>query len=417
MELKSGYKPTDVGIIPENWNVRPISSFAEVSGRVGWKGYTKKDLVPYGPYAIGAKHIDRHNRIDLSDPTFLSIQKYIESPEIMVRTGDILIVQRGTIGKLVLIDRNIGDATINPSMVIIRARKVIPAFIAFFLLSSPGQKQILADTSSTGVPMISQKQIENFLIPLPSIIAEQEAIAKALSDADALIESIEQLVAKKCQIKQGAMQELLTGKKRLPGFDGEWEKRRLGEIGGFHKGSGVARGESLSGNLPCIRYGEIYTRHNDYIRIFHSWISRNVAANAMRLKKGDVLFAGSGETKEEIGKCVAFIDDIEAYAGGDIVILRPEEMDSLFLGYYFNSAPIVRQKASRGQGDAVVHIGAAALADIEGIFPSKAEQTAIATILHDIDAEVVALESKLSKSRHIKQGMMQELLTGRIRLK
>ena len=246
--------------------------------------------------------------------------------------------------------------------------------------------------------------------------AEQEAIAEALSDADALIYSLEQLLTKKRQIKKGAMQDLLTGKKRLPGFSGKWKVKRLGKLGGFLKGSGVTRDASASGSLACVRYGELYTRHNDCIKSFYSWISREVAATATRLEQGDILFAGSGETKDEIGKCAAFVDDIEAYAGGDIVILRSKKLIPLFLGYYLNTGPINRQKASKGQGDAVVHISAAALADIQCALPCITEQTAIAAILSDMDAEITALEAKLSKARQIKQGMMQELLTGRTRL-
>ena len=263
---------------------------------------------------------------------------------------------------------------------------------------------------------LNQGTLRNLLVPLPPTKAEQEAIAEALSDADALIESLERFLVKKRQLKQGAMQELLTGKMRLPGFTGEWEVKRLGGLGVFIKGKGVTREQSISGSLPCVRYGEIYTQHDDYIKMFLSWISRDVAATATLLKQGDILFAGSGETKNEIGKCVAFVDDVEAYAGGDIVILRSENADPLFLGYYLNTAPINRQKASRGQGDAVVHISAAALADIQGAFPPLVEQTAIAAILSDMDTEIAALEDKLVKARNLKQGMMQALLTGRIRL-
>lgn len=266
------------------------------------------------------------------------------------------------------------------------------------------------------LPLLTQTILHDFIIPLPPTIAEQEAIAGALSDADQLIGSLEQLVAKKRRIKQGVIQELLTGQKRLPDFTGEWQVKRLGELGSFLKGSGVSKSQALSGSLPCIRYGEIYTRHNEYIRSFYSWISTDIAATATRLRRGDILFASSGETKEDIGKCVSFIDDIEAYAGGDIVILRTERMDPMFLGFYLNTSPIARQKASKGQGDAVVHISGSALAQIRGRFPQLAEQSAIAAILSDIGAEIEGLEAKLAKVRRVKQGMMQELLTGRIRL-
>ena len=211
-------------------------------------------------------------------------------------------------------------------------------------------------------------------------------------------------------------QQLLSGKKRLPGFTGKWETKRLGELGTFLKGSGVTKSQTLSGTLPCVRYGELYTRHNDYIRDYYSWISKEVAQTATRLVRGDILFAGSGETKEEIGKCAAFLDEREAYAGGDIVILRTRDANPLYLGYYLNTAPVARQKASRGQGDAVVHISAAALSAIEVTIPKPAEQAAIAAILSDMDTEITALEAKLAKARQIKQGMMQELLTERTRL-
>jgi len=280
-----------------------------------------------------------------------------------------------------------------------------PLFVSYLLRTI----DFHTHSGKSGVPGVNRNDLHEIAVPLPPTKAEQEAIAQALSDADALIESLELLLAKKRHLKQGAKQELLNPKMG-------WVTTKLGSLGAFLKGSGIRKDESQSGNLPCVRYGEIYTKHSDYIKAFHSWISPEVAATAKRLKKGDLLFAGSGETKAEIGKCVAFVDEAEAYAGGDIVILRPEKVDSLFWGYYLNTVSINRQKASRGQGDAVVHISFAALADVDVMLPPVEEQTAIASILSDMDTEIAALESKLTKARQIKQGMMQELLTGKIRL-
>lgn len=255
---------------------------------------------------------------------------------------------------------------------------------------------------------------ERVVLPPPG---EQAAVADALTDADSLIDSLEQLLTKKRQIKQGAMQELLTGKRRLPEFTRPWQAARLQQLGIFLKGAGIRRDEALSGDLPCVRYGEIYTVHSDYIRSFHSLISPAVASSATLLRRGDLLFAGSGETKAEIGKCVAFVDDFPAYAGGDIVILRPlVEADSIFLGYLLNMPEVVRQKSSKGQGDAVVHISANALGEVEVALPGPSEQAAIAQVLSDMDAEITALEARLTKARALKQAMGQALLTGRIRI-
>lgn len=135
----------------------------------------------------------------------------------------------------------------------------------------------------------------------------------------------------------------------------DWEVSIIGALGVFSKGAGIKKDEAASGYIPCVRYGEIYTHHNDIVRDFNSRISPAVAATSKRIRKGDILFTGSGETKEEIGKSVAFISDIEACAGGDIVILSPRRADSSFLGYLLNAPYVARQKASKGQGDAVVH--------------------------------------------------------------
>ena len=197
-----------------------------------------------------------------------------------------------------------------------------------------------------------------------------------------------------------------------------WETKRLQELGYFLKGNGVRRDEANNGPLACVRYGEIYTRHNDHIREFHSWISSQVAARATRLQHGDLLFAGSGETKEEIGKCVAQIIDTEAYAGGDIVILRLTDANAHphYLGYALNTPSVAQQKASFGQGDAVVHISGAALGQVKLPFPSVVEQRAIAEALSDVDSLLKSLDALIAKKRAIKQSVMQQLLTGKHRL-
>lgn len=323
--------------------------------------------------------------------------------EAMTRGPGVVTGRYGTIGEVFYIQSDFWP--LNTTLFVRDFHGNDPLFISYLLRTIDFETH----SGKSGVPGVNRNDLHEEVVSLPPTKAEQEAIADALSDADALIESLEQLIAKKRHLKQGAMQELLGPKHG-------WVTTKLGNLGVFLKGSGVRKDESTSGDLPCVRYGEIYTKHTDYIKNFHSWISKEVATTARRLRVGDLLFAGSGETKEEIGKCVAFVDDFEAYAGGDIVILRPENVSSVFMGYYLNTDPINRQKASKGQGDAVVHIGTSALADIDTTIPSLEEQTAIATILSDMDTEIDALETKLVKARQLKQGMMHSLLTGKIRL-
>ena len=198
----------------------------------------------------------------------------------------------------------------------------------------------------------------------------------------------------------------------------DWDVKPLSDIGVFSKGFGITRDQAHSGNIPCIRYGEIYTSHHNYIRQFYSHISPEIANTATKLKTGDILFAGSGETKEEIGKAVAFVSSEDAYAGGDIIILSPKlQVSSQYLGFVLNNASSVKQKSSLGQGDAVVHIHAKELSGVLIPFPPYNEQHAIATVLSEIDTTILSLEQAITKKLLIKEGAMQRLLTGKVRLK
>ncbi len=414
MEVKEGYKLTEVGVIPEDWKVAQLDKLCHsiCDGTHFTPEYVSQGIPFYS--------VENITTDDFVNTKFITPEEHAKlTKRCNPKKGDILMsrITAGILGDTKLIDWDV-EASIYVSLALLRPNESVSSkYLYRYTQFSAFRRDVELQGLSNATPKkINMQDIGKIPIPLPPTKAEQEAIAEALSDADALIQSLEQLIAKKRQIKQGAMQELLTGKKRVPGFTGEWERRTLGSVGKFLKGNGIRKHEANSGPIPCIRYGEIYTRHENYVRKYYSNISVDVAAMARRLKKGDLLFTGSGETREEIGKCIALLDDIEVYAGGDIVILRPMHIDSLFFGYYLNTPMINEQKASKGQGDAVVHISANALAEIYILIPSSKEQTAIATILSDMDREITALETKLSKARQIKQGMMQELLTGKIRL-
>jgi len=295
----------------------------------------------------------------------------------------------------------------------IRAFTWNPRFVFYSLLQNASRIK----AASTGlIPGLSRSDILDQKLPLPTSSSEQDAIAGALSDVDGLIGALEKLIAKKRAIKQAAMGQLLTGKTRLPGFSGKWTRCTLADLGKFSKGRGIKRGDVSDDGVACIRYGELYTRYHNYVLSPVSRIPSTVASTALPIKTGDLLFAGSGETAEEIGRCAAYLGTEEAYAGGDIVVLTPAGQNSFYLGHLMNHETVARQKARMGQGDAVVHISARNLAQIEIDLPPAEEQNAIASVLSDMDAEIAALERRRDKVRQIKQGMMQQLLTGRIRL-
>ena len=268
--------------------------------------------------------------------------------------------------------------------------------------------------SGTNVKGIRATELRELNVPILSF-PEQEAIASALGDADALIESLERLVAKKRDVKQGAMQELLTARRRLPGFTGKWELHQLGEIAAFFKGRGLSKSAlDPFGETPCIHYGELFTQYPETIQ---RTISRtNSLEPSFRSMGYDVLMPTSDVTPRGLAKasCIT-IDGV--ILGGDILVIRPDSTQVFgpFLSY------VIRREASQVlqlvTGTTVFHLYPSDMKKFAFLLPPLAEQKAIVATLSDLGAELEALEAKLSKAQAIKQGMMQELLTGRIRLK
>jgi type I restriction enzyme S subunit len=264
---------------------------------------------------------------------------------------------------------------------------------------------------STGVPQLTAPQISKYLLPVPPL-PEQQAIADALSDADALIESLEQLVAKKRHLKQGTMQELLTGKKRLPGFSGEWAEKRLGELA--EMGSGGTPLSSVSeyydGDIPWVSISDM-TKGGKVIESTERNLTALGFANsaAQMFPTDSVLYA----MYASLGECS--IAGVSLCASQAILGIRVKSnLSSEFLYYYLTSLkPIVK---SIGQQGTQSNLNKGMVQDFRISLPPVAEQTAIATILSDMDAEIAELETQLAKTRALKQGMMHKLLTGEIRL-
>jgi len=333
---------------------------------------------------------------------------------IRVRENDILIcVRNGSrrlIGKSVLLDDRIVGQTFGAFMAVYRSQA--NPFLQYFFQSSEFKRQIDAHLGAT-INQITNHSLNNFTVALPSP-AEQTAITERLGDIDSYISSLARLVAKKQAIRRGMMQQLLTGRIRLHGFTDPWVTTTLGALGTFLRGRGIKRDDVRGTGVRCMRYGELYTAFGDYASDVRSFVSPAVAATALPLRAGDLLFAASGETREEIGKCVAYVGPTPAVVGGDVVVLRGDRFNPIFLALLANAPQVISQKARIGQGDAVVHIYKHSLSAIEVNLPPREEQDAIAQVAVDADRETKVLSDRLTKAHSVKQGMMQELLTGRI---
>lgn len=395
MKLENGYKDSDVGLIPIDWDFDCVKNLADIT--TGAKNTQDRINDGVYPFFVRSQEVERIDSFSFDGEAVLTAGDG-------VGTGKVFHYINGKFDFHQRVYR------------ISQFDKKLNGYYFFVYFSNHFYNRIVQMTAKSSVDSVRMEMIAKMPIPLPPI-KEQEAIAEALGDIASLIDSLDRLITKKRNIKQGAKQELLTGVKRVAGYSDAWQPTTLGELGSFKRGKGIKKDAVIPAGLPCIRYGEIYTVHNEYIKKINSFISLETAASSQKIKKGDLLFAGSGETAEEIGKCIAYLDDSDAYAGGDVLVFSPYECDSLFLGFLLNQPSVVKQKSQLAQGDAVVHIYIGSLKKIDLAIPKTTEeQSAIACMVCDMDREIQGLELQLNKYQFIKQGMMQELLTGKTRL-
>ncbi len=197
----------------------------------------------------------------------------------------------------------------------------------------------------------------------------------------------------------------------------DWEVKKLGEIGFFSKGKGIMKDDVIENGFPCIRYGEIYTTHNYIIKNFKSFINENIADESQEIFSGDILFAGSGETIEEIGKCVVYLGKDKAYAGSDIIIFKPVNANSETLSYALETDIAKKQKRVMGQGNSVVHIYSSELQKLKLPIPPLPEQKCIAQILSTWDTAIDNCKTIIEKLKLRNKGLAQQLLTGKMRVK
>ena len=300
-------------------------------------------------------------------------------------------------------------------------------YLCFFINGGVGQKYFEQAQIGGGQKNVNAASLKLLPVAVPSTLEEQQAIAEALSDADALIESLSLLLAKKRQIKQGAMQELLTGKKRLPGFSGEWAEKSLGELFQFSGGLSASRDQlSTSGHL-YLHYGDIHTSAKNFIDVAAEGssvprldIPLGKVSPAALLSDGDVVFVDASEDDDGVSKHVVVVnpDGVPFIAGLHTIVAKQRrgELNSLYLRYCFQTQAAKEQFRFYAVGTKVSGISKRNIAKIALPVPTRAEQSAIAEILVSIEEDIAALDAKLSKARDLKQAMMQELLTGRIRL-
>ncbi|MBS0588704.1 MAG: restriction endonuclease subunit S [Proteobacteria bacterium] len=418
MALKLGYQQTEVGMIPEDWEVMSVEDIAEVrSGKRLPLGNSLTDKVTAYPYIRVADM--ETGTVNLDEIKYVPEQVYPSIKNYRIFLDDIFISVAGTLGIVGKIPPQLNGANLTENADRLTNISCDRDYLMYLLMSPLIQNTIESERTLGAQPKLALTRIRKFKIPLPPSKVEQTAIANALGDADALIQSITSLIAKKRQIKQGAMQTLLN-----PYENGRlkagWVVKKLGDVAILKARigwQGLTTAEyRKTGDYFLITGTEFRNGYIDWGSCFYVDLSRYKQDRNIQIKENDVLVTKDGT----IGK-VAFIKRISkpATLNSGVFVIRPIDGSFYpeFFYYVLLSDIFDRFLSQLSAGSTISHLYQKDFINFEFYTPEdNNEQTRIATILSGMDAEIAALETKLAKYRHIKQGMMQNLLTGRIRL-
>ena len=398
MDIPQGYKQTELGVIPTDWQLQSVGEYCTVKARIGWQGLRSDEYLTFGEYGLITSTDIVDGSINWGTCYFVSKTRYLQDSNIIVQEDDTLISKDGTIGKVGIVQNMPFPSTLNSGVFVIRPKfdSIYKRYLGCIFKSIFFQDFISRLTAGSTIVHLYQKDIVNFIYPVPTLV-EQRAIAEALSDIDGLIAALDRKIAKKRLIKQGAMQQLLTGKKRLPGFIDPWVEKKLGAISHIKTGSCNGDQAVENGKYPFfVRSQKVYAIDS------YSYDGEAILVPG----EGGIgnifhYINGKFDYHQRVYKISDFADDV---CGKYIFFYM-----SRYFGEYALSLTV---KAT------VDSLRLPTFEEFVICLPMDIkEQQAIAAILSDMDKEIVDLEAKRDKYYLLKSGMMQKLLTGKIRLK
>ncbi len=399
------------------WETKPLGEISDVNPQ-NFSSNTNPD---YKFNYITLEQVDSGKLLGYSEEVFRSAPSRAQR---VLQNGDVLMsTVRPNLMAHLFFHGQVPNAVCSTGFAVLRAKYdlSIPYFLFSQLFSEGVNDQIDKILSGSNYPAINSRDVKLIEIPCPPTVAEQRAIAEVLSDVDGLINALAALIAKKRAIKQATMQQLLTGKTRLPGFSGEWEAKRLGDIGEI-SGAGVNKKIIVNEeSVRLVNYLDVYNKSFLYSKdLTHEVTARPDQIRRCAVERGDVFFTPSSEVPDDIGcSAVAMEDILDGVYSYHVVRLRLKtDWDINFRAYIFNTKEFLDQASRQCDGSGTRYvISLPKFRDMTVRFPlTIEEQRAIGAVLSDMDAEIVALEQRRDKTIAIKQGMMQQLLTGKVRL-
>lgn len=405
-----------IGEVPRHWEVCKLKHIAKINGRVGYKGYTTADLVPegQGAYTIGGKHIT-NCVIDLSNADYISWEKYYESPEIMVRKGDLLMAQRGSLGKVAFVEKEIGPATINPSLVLLNHIKVDGKFLYYSLMSDNILTTIGILNTATAVPMISQNQIENMAILFPRL-SEQTAIAnyldKKCSEIDNVISAQQKRIALLQELKQSVITHAVT-----KGLNPNVEMKDSGVewIGKTPQSWNYCRFKDFlklrteaSESLVKIGLENIESKSGKFVET-----STEFEGNGVAFSKQNIVY---GKLRPYLQK--VWLAEFEGNAVGDFFVFESKKNAiPNFIKYLMLSDGFTKETDGSTVGAKMPRVSSSFILTMHYCLPSIEEQQVIANYLanrcNSIDIALTKAHHQVELLQEYKQSLITEVVTGK----
>ena len=423
MEVRPGYKQTEVGLIPEGWDLRTMDSLTNLMTN----GFVGTATSAYVDGDDGVLYIQGYN-IEENGFNFHGIKRvsrafHARNQKSCLRPGDLLTIQTGDIGVTTVVPPALAGANCH-ALVISRmdSRVSEPNYYCQYFNSERGRVQLKEIETGSTMKHLNVGDMKLLLLPSPPV-EEQRAIATALGEVDALLAGLDRLIAKKRDLKQAAMQQLLTGQIRLPGFQGEWKARRLGSTGKCLRGVSYSGDADLSAHDTAttkrllrsnnVQGSTVVTTDVQYVN------AARVSAHQI-LTRGDILICMANGSKALVGKAGRFdLGDGHKYTFGAFMgcfRTSASDADSTFVFYLFQTGRYRDFVNDLLAGSSINNLKPSSIESLEFAFPTLPEQAAIAAVLSEVDAELTTLEARRDKTQSLKQAMMQELLTGKTRL-
>jgi len=381
----------------EDWQKIIIGNDTTLKARIGWQGLTTNEYRDSGEYYLVTGTDFENGLVNWDSCHFVDKYRYVQDKNIQLKVDDILVTKDGTIGKVGFVETIRLPSTLNSGVFVVRSNsdKLYAKYLYYIFVSKIFDDFLNKLTAGSTISHLYQKDFLHFSFDAPPL-QEQKAIAKALSDTDALLTSMQKLITKKESIKKATMQQLLTGKKRLSGFSGEWEEKRLGDFLDYQQPSKylvTSTKYTENGNIPVLTAGKTFI------------LGYTSEEHGIFFNLPTIIF-------DDFTTAMKFVKFPFKAKSSAMKMLIPKN-DKVNLKFVFEIMSQIQYLV----GDHKRH-WIAEFSNLKILVPpSTQEQKAIAQILSDMDNEIEALNKKLYKLKYIKDGMMSELLTGKIRLK